>query len=77
MVDDKTEEIPMAECGACESIIPLDSSSCPNCGAVFAEVSNQELGECGACGHLQPADAEKCANCGVSVSYTHLRAHET
>ena len=45
MSDDTIEDIPMAECGACESIIPLDSSSCSNCGAVFGEVSDTALGE--------------------------------
>ena len=25
------EDIPMAQCGACDSIIPLDSESCPEC----------------------------------------------
>ncbi len=66
MSDDAIEDIPMAECGACESIIPLDSSSCSNCGAVFGEVSDTALGECGACGTLQSVDAEQCVSCGVS-----------
>ena len=66
MSDDTIEDIPMAECGACESIIPLDSSSCSNCGAVFGEVSDTALGECGACGKLQSVDATECVSCGVS-----------
>ncbi len=66
MSDDAIEDIPMAECGACESIIPLDSSSCSNCGAVFGEVSDTALGECGACGTLQSVNAEQCVSCGVS-----------
>ena len=49
MSEDENQDIPMAECGACGSIIPLDSDSCPNCGAIFTGVSDEELGECGAC----------------------------
>ena len=66
MSEDENQDIPMAECGACGSIIPLDSDSCPNCGAIFTGVSDEELGECGACGHLQSINALSCSNCGVS-----------
>ena len=66
MTNETTEDNPMAECGACGSIIPLNSQSCPDCGAVFGQVSDSSLGECGACGTIQPADALKCINCGVS-----------
>ena len=41
------EDIPMAQCGACDSIIPLDSESCPNCGVHFGGITEEELGECG------------------------------
>ena len=66
MSDEPNQDIPMAECGACEAIIPLDSQSCPICKAVFGDVSDTALGECGACGEIQPADSEKCVSCGVS-----------
>jgi len=66
MTNETTEDNPMAECGACGSIIPLNSESCPDCGAVFGQVSEVSLGECGACGTIQPADNLKCVNCGVS-----------
>ena len=66
MSDEQIEDIPMAECGACQSIIPLDSESCPNCGVRFGGVSEEQLGECGACGELQPVDSTSCSNCGVS-----------
>ncbi len=59
------EEIPMAQCGACNSIIPLDSESCPNCGVRFGEVSEQEMGECGACQAIIPADSTSCPSCGA------------
>jgi len=64
--DEEIEEIQMAECGACQSIIPLDSESCPNCGIRFGGVSEEHLGECGACGKLQPVDSTSCSECGVS-----------
>ena len=59
------EDIPMAQCGACDSIIPLDSESCPNCGARFGGVFEEELGECGACHAIIPADSTSCSNCGA------------
>ena len=59
------EDIPMAQCGACNSIIPLDSESCPACGARFGGVTEQELGECGACKSIIPADSTSCPNCGA------------
>ncbi len=66
MSDEPNQDIPMAECGACEAIIPLDSQSCPKCMAVFGDISDIALGECGACGEIQPADSENCVACGVS-----------
>ena len=59
------EDIPMAQCGACDSIIPLDSESCPECGVRFGGVTEQELGECGACQSIIPADSTSCPNCGA------------
>ena len=66
MSEEENQDIPMAECGACESIIPLDSESCSNCGIRFGGVSEEHLGECGACGKLQPVDSTSCTECGVS-----------
>ena len=68
MSDAKNQDIPMAECGACRTIIPLDSESCSSCGIRFGGVSEESLGECGACGKLQPVDSEKCIGCGVSFA---------
>ena len=66
MSEEENQDIPMAECGACRAIIPLDSESCSNCNIRFGGVSEEELGECGACGELQPADSVSCSKCGVS-----------
>jgi Ca2+-binding EF-hand superfamily protein len=68
MSDTENQDIPMAECGACRTIIPLDSESCSNCGIRFGGISEESLGECGACGKLQPVDSEKCIGCGVSFA---------
>ena len=59
------EDIPMAQCGACDSIIPLDSESCPKCNVRFGGMSEEELGECGACQAIIPADSTSCSNCGA------------
>ena len=59
------EDIPMAQCGACDSIIPLDSESCPECNVRFGGMSDQELGECGACQAIIPVDSTSCSNCGA------------
>ena len=59
-------DTPMAQCGACDSIVPLDSESCPNCGIRFGGVTDEQLGECGACSAIIPADSESCPDCGVS-----------
>ena len=59
-------DIPMAQCGACDSMVPLDSESCPNCGIRFGGVTDEQLGECGACSAIIPADSESCPECGVS-----------
>lgn len=60
----RTEPEELAQCGACEEYIPLNSPSCPNCGAKFTEVE-EELGSCGNCGNLIPVDAKKCPVCKV------------
>ena len=65
MSDDKNDEIPMAECGSCRAVIPLDSKECPECGISFSGVSNESLGECGACKALVPIDSKSCPECGV------------
>ena len=71
------EDIPMAQCGACGSIIPLDSESCPNCGANFGGVAEEELGECGACQSIIPADSTSCPNCGAVFVEQETVAEET
>ena len=59
------EEIPMAQCGACNSIIPLNSESCPDCGARFSGISEETLGECGQCGSIISADSVSCPDCSA------------
>ena len=64
-MSDENEDIPMAECGSCRAIVPVDSSECPECGISFSGVSDEALGECGACKALVPLDSTKCPECGV------------
>ena len=71
------EDIPMAQCGACDSIIPLDSESCPECGVRFGGMAEQELGECGACQSIIPADSTSCPNCGAVFVEEEAVAEET
>ena len=65
MSDEENNDIPMAECGACGAIVPLDSKSCPSCDVSFDSISDEELGECGSCGAIIPVDSESCAKCGA------------
>ena len=65
MSDEENHDIPMAECGACGAIVPLDSKSCPSCDVSFDGISDEELGECGSCGAIIPVDSESCAKCGA------------
>lgn len=64
-MSDENEDIPMAECGSCRAIVPVDSSECPECGISFSGVSDEALGECGACNALVPLDSTKCPECSV------------
>ena len=64
-MSDENEDVPMAECGSCRAIVPVDSSECPECGISFSGVSDEALGECGACNALVPLDSTKCPECGV------------
>ena len=77
MSDEENQDIPMAQCGACNAIVPLDSESCPECGAGFSGISDEALGVCGQCGSIIPVDSESCGDCGAffvdlgpSKSYT-------
>lgn len=63
--DEEVESVPMAECGACRAVIPIDSESCPECGTNFSGISEEALGECGACQSLVPLDSTSCPECGV------------
>ena len=65
MSDEENQDIPMAQCGACNAIVPLDSESCPECGAGFSGISNEALGVCGQCGSIIPVDSESCSDCGA------------
>lgn len=65
MSDDDNQDVAMAQCGACDSIIPLDSEVCQDCGVRIGGISEEVLGECGACGVLLPVDSISCNKCGV------------
>ena len=65
MSDAEQKDTPMAECGSCRAIIPLDSKKCPECGIGFSGVSEEALGECGACNSLVPINSKSCPDCGV------------
>jgi Ca2+-binding EF-hand superfamily protein/RNA polymerase subunit RPABC4/transcription elongation factor Spt4 len=65
MSDDENESVEMAECGACRTVIPLNSKECPECKTKFSGVSEEALGECGACNKLVPLDSTRCPECGV------------
>jgi len=65
MSDGEVDSVPMAECGACRAVIPIDSEACPECGTKFSGVSEDALGECGACQALVPLDSTSCPECGV------------
>ena len=65
MSDSEEIETPMAECGSCRAIIPLDSKECSECGIKISGVSEGALGECGACNSLVPIDSKSCPDCGV------------
>ena len=65
MSDAEKETVPMAECGACRTVIPLDSTECPECQTKFSGVSEEALGECGACNQLVPLESTRCPECGV------------
>ncbi|MFL2981924.1 MAG: EF-hand domain-containing protein [Candidatus Poseidoniaceae archaeon] len=65
MSDEENQDIPMAQCGACNAIVPLDSESCPECGAGFSGISDEALGVCGQCGSIIPVDSESCGDCGA------------
>jgi len=65
MSDEENQDIPMAQCGACNAIVPLDSESCPGCGASFSGISDDALGVCGQCGSIIPVDSESCGDCGA------------
>ena len=62
---DENEDVAMAECGSCRAVVPITSSSCPECNISFSGVSEDALGECGACNSLVPLDSTKCPDCGV------------
>ena len=74
-MSEENQDIPMAQCGACGSIVPLDSESCPNCGVRFGGVTDEVLGECGACGAIIPADSESCSQCGASFIELEVSTH--
>ena len=62
---DEKNKVGMAECGSCRAVIPIDSTTCPECDTSFQGVSDEALGECGACKSLVPLDSSRCPDCGV------------
>ena len=71
------EDIPMAQCGACDSIIPLDSESCPECSVRFGGMAEEELGECGACQVNHTSRQHIMSKLWRSVCRTRTVAEET
>lgn len=65
MTKDEDNKVGMAECGSCRAVIPIDSTTCPECDTSFQGVSDEALGECGACKSLVPLDSSRCPDCGV------------
>ena len=63
--DSDNADAEMAECGACRTVIPVDSTSCSSCGVSFTGVAEDEMGECGACGALVELGSKSCSQCGV------------
>ena len=65
MSDGEEKETPMAECGSCRAIIPLDSKECSECGIKIAGDCGASLGACGACNSLVTIYSKMCSDCGV------------
>jgi Ca2+-binding EF-hand superfamily protein/RNA polymerase subunit RPABC4/transcription elongation factor Spt4/uncharacterized membrane protein len=66
MSDGNEDDVDMAECGVCRTVVPISSENCPECGVAFTGVSDEALGECGACKALIPLNSESCTQCGVT-----------
>ncbi len=60
----RKKTVSKAQCGACGEYIPIDSTSCPNCGVYFSQ-PEVELGACGNCGNLIPVSVKECPICGA------------
>jgi chromosome segregation ATPase len=58
----KKRKFEMGKCGSCDEYIPIDSTSCPECGATF-EIVDEELVVCGNCGETIPATVKVCPAC--------------
>jgi len=63
MSTNEGHEQSMAACGGCSAIIPIDSTSCPECGIRLG--GEQQRWECGACGELFDHEPRSCTSCGV------------
>ena len=66
--DDLSDNQDMAACGACGTLLPMDSTKCDSCGVSFSGLNTEPMGECGACGSLNPLTATKCWRCNVSFA---------
>ena len=60
----KKRKYEMGKCGSCGEYIPINSESCPNCGATFAKVG-EELGVCGNCGEIISVTMKSCPYCSA------------
>ena len=63
--DSKDEEEQMAACGACGSLLPMDSKSCPDCGVSFSGLNTDPMGECTACGAMNLLSSKQCWRCNI------------
>ena len=68
-----SDDTEMGECGACRALIPVTSTSCPECKVSFEGVEDADLGECGACQALIPIDSTSCSECGVQFVLDDLK----
>jgi len=64
--EDQSGSSGVAQCGACQEIIAIDSNECPSCGVSFGGIEGVDQGECGKCNALVPLDSKSCPDCGIS-----------
>jgi subtilase family serine protease/ribosomal protein L40E len=62
LIRKRKRAIEMAECSVCGASIELTATTCPKCGAEFAEEVR-----CPECGIIVPEDATDCPECGTTI----------